>query len=88
MGADAGVSSSAFTVDGLLLLLFWAGDVFALGPLELVPCWLAWSCITGAAICPGIGLPAICGDPGNIEFAMAGLAPIGNWPKPGVLGPP
>ena len=42
VGADTGASSSAFTVDGLLLLLlFWAGDVFALGPLELVPCWLA-----------------------------------------------
>jgi hypothetical protein len=39
VGADAGASSSAFTVDGLrLLLLFCAGDVFALGPLELVPC--------------------------------------------------
>ena len=89
VGADAGASSSPFTVDGLLLLLlFCAGEVLALGPLELVPCWLACSCIMGAAICPGIGLPTICGEPGSIELAMAGLAPTWNWPNPGVRGPP
>ncbi len=41
VGADAGVfmSSSALTPDGLLRLVP-AGDVLALGPPELVPCWL------------------------------------------------
>lgn len=42
-------SSSVFTPDGRLRL-FDAGDVLALGPLDPVPCWLAWSCIGGACI--------------------------------------
>jgi hypothetical protein len=33
-------SSSVFTALGLLRLLLAFGLVFALGPLELVPCWL------------------------------------------------
>ena len=80
------LSSSALTVD-LRLLLFWDGDVFALGPLELVPCWLACSCMPGACMCPGTGLPR-CGLPGRSWLANAGLAPIGNWLKLGVRGPP
>ena len=38
VGADTGPSSSAFTAEGLLRLLFWLGEVLALGPLEFVPC--------------------------------------------------
>ena len=40
-------SSSVLTADGRRLL-FDAGEVLALGPLELVPCWLCCSCIPGA----------------------------------------
>lgn len=67
--------------------MFDAGDVFALGPLELVPCWLACSCIAGACIWPGAGLPVTCGDPGRFIFAVAGLCPIWNWFMLGVRGP-
>ena len=51
------MSSSVLTADARLLLLFCDGDVLALGPLELVPCWLAWSAMLGACIWPGAGLP-------------------------------
>ena len=77
-------SSSALTVDGRLRLLE-AGEVLALGPLELVPCWLCCGCIPGACIWPGTGLP-MCGDPGRFMLTVAGLAPMGNCPKLGVLG--
>lgn len=42
-------SSSTLTPDGRRRL-FDAGDVLALGPLELVPCWLGCSCMPGACI--------------------------------------
>lgn len=87
VGADVGASSSVFTAEALLFLLIWEGDVFALGPLELVPCWLACSCMLGACMCPNAGLP-VWGLPGKAWFAMAGLAPIWNWLKLGVLGAP
>lgn len=77
-------SSSTFTPDGRLRL-FDAGDVLALGPLELVPCWLCCICMAGACICPGAGLPPMCGEPGRFMWAAAGLAPIWNWLKLGVL---
>lgn len=87
VGAEAGVfiSSSVLTPDGLLRLVP-AGDVLALGPPELVPCWLCDGCMLGACIEPGAGLPT-CGEPGSWRCEACGLAPIGNWPKPGVRGP-
>lgn len=41
-------SSSVFTALGLRLLLFVFGLVFALGPLEAVPCWLCCRAMEGA----------------------------------------
>ncbi len=88
VGAEPGVfiSSSVLTADGRRLLVP-AGDVLALGPLELVPCWLSDGCMPGACIVPIAGLP-MCGEPGSWRWAACGLAPIGNWLKLGVRGPP
>jgi hypothetical protein len=48
-GVGAPDMSSSFTADGRLRL-FEAGDVFALGPLDPVPCWLCCICIPGACM--------------------------------------
>lgn len=48
-GVGAPDPSSSLTAEGLLRL-FDAGDVFALGPLEPVPCWLCCICIPGACM--------------------------------------
>lgn len=37
---------------------------------------------------PGTGLPTTCGEPGGGRWEAWGLAPMGNWPMLGVLGPP
>lgn len=81
-GVGAPLSSSALTVEGLLRLLL-AGLVLALGPLELVPCWLCWSCMLGACMCPCAGLP-IWGELGSCRCEAAGEAPKGKWLKLGV----
>src|SRR3569833_4461084 len=71
VGAEAGVfiSSSVLTPEGRLRFVP-AGDVLALGPLELVPCWLCEGCIPGACIPPVAGLPT-CGDPGPGSWRLA-----------------
>lgn len=48
-GVGAPDPSSSLMPDGRLRLLD-AGDVLALGPPELVPCWLGCSCMPGACI--------------------------------------
>lgn len=85
VGVGAPLSSSVLTPDGLRRLLL-AGLVFALGPLELVPCWLCCNAMPGAGMWPCEGLPML-GDPGSCRWAAAGDAPMGNWGKLGVRGP-
>ena len=85
VGVGAPLSSSVFTPEGRRRLLL-AGLVLALGPLELVPCWLCCRAMPGACMWPWDGLP-MPGEPGSWRCAAAGDAPMGNWEKLGVRGP-
>ncbi len=69
-------SPSVFTL-GLRRLLETFGLVFALGPLELVPCWLCCSAIPGACMCPCAGLPPMTFS-GRPRWAADGDWPMGK----------
>jgi hypothetical protein len=83
--ACAPSSPSVFTL-ALRRLVETFGLVFALGPLELVPCWLCCSAIPGACMFPCAGLPPITFS-GRPRWAADGDWPMGNWPILGVRWP-